>query len=327
MLSGSFVLFALATITNNVGKIVNVSWNMLVVEDADNEQRLAAFNLLGIINIATGVIIPVAGIVVNVYGVVASERIFCIFAVISMGTMILVRNRFYKETAAGIRILEENRINPVKGSLKNIFPLKAAAEYKKNPAAIVVFCVYVLFYAYVPLGTINSLYFAPYMTEYLKLDKSSISVLGGIYSAVMFCVFVFVIPLISKYNKTANMVAGLLVQIAALLLLILIPSGSLAAAILCITLFAAGFGIVKPFIDSIFAEMTEGRERAGIYSIVFTVTCVVVALIGFVSGGIYDLNPRLIYVMSIIILLACVIILPFSGISRLQKRDELKYDA
>ena len=320
-LSNSFLLFALATVANNVTRIVGVSWNMMIIEDADNEQRLAAYNLIGIINIATGVIIPLAGIIVNIYGVVSSERIFLVFAFISMSAMIILRNRLYKETSTGKRILEENRLNPVKNSFKSILPLKAAVEYKKNPVAILVFLLYILFNAYLPLGTINSLYFVPYMTEVMDLDESSVSILGGVYSAAMFVVFVFIVPLIGRFSKTANLIVGLLIQVASILLLILIPSGSLLQASVCIILFALGFGIFRPFIDLLFAEVTEGRERAGIYSIVFTFTCVVTALIGFVSGSIYAFNPRLIYIMSIAILLICILVLLIFEKIRIKQTD------
>lgn len=309
IISNNFWLFALTAISNNVGRIVQVSWNMMVIEDADNEQRLAAFNILNIINLSAGVIIPVAGIFVNAFGVVRSERIFLVFAVLSMTVMVLARNHFYSETKTGQHILDEHRKNPVKISLKNIFPLKAAGAYRKSPVTVMAICVFVLFNVYLPLGTFGSLYFAPYMTEVLMLGKSTISILGGVYSVTMFIVFVFVIPVINRFPKTLNMLIGLIIQAVSLFSLIVIPAGSLIVTVLCITLFAVGFGVFRPFIDSLLAEVTEGRERAGIYSIVNTITCIATAVVGFVSGSIYLFNPRLLYIVSIIILLICAGIL------------------
>ncbi len=308
-LSNSFWIFALATVTNSLGRIVGVSWNLMVVEDADNAQRVAAFNLLNIITISTGVLIPLGGILVNAYGVVEAERIFLLFAAISMALMIILRNHFYRETKIGQQILEENRKNPVKIHMRGLLQLKAAGVFKRSSAAAMAACVYILFNLYLPLGTLNSLYFAPYVTEVLHLDKSRISILGGAFSAVIFVIFVFLNPIISKFNTKINMIVGLVIQSAALLLLIAIPEGSLVAALLCIILFGVGFGLFRPFVDSLLAEVTEGKERAGIYSIVNTFTCLSTALVGFVSGSIYIFNPRLIYVGSMVILLVCVVIL------------------
>lgn len=309
LISGSFIMFAVATVLNSMGKIVGVSWNLMVVEDADNEQRIAAFNLLNIINIATGVIIPVAGAFVGAYGVVTAERIFLAYGVISMSVMILLRNHFYSETRIGQQILDEQKKNPVPFSLKSLIPIKAAAAFKGNPRAVIAAMVYILYFVYFPLGTFNSLYFAPFMTEVLKLGKSSISVLGGVYSGVMLFVFVFIVPAIAKRSNTRNMQFGLLIQAASLFCLIIIPAGSLVKVISCIGVYAVGFGIFRPFLDSMLAEVTEGNERAGIYSLVNTVTCVITALLGFVSGSIYVLNPRILYIISIAILLASVVLL------------------
>jgi MFS family permease len=308
-ISNSFWMFALATITNSLVRIVSVAWNLMIIEDANNEERVAAFNLLNIINIATGIIIPVAGILVNAYGVVVSERVFLIFAAISMSIMILLRNHFYKETSVGKHLLEEHKKNPVKNSIKTVLPFKAAAIISKKPAAIMVISVFILFNIYIPLGTLNSLYFAPYMTEVLMLGKSIISILGGVYSAAMLLVFVFVVPYISRLNNTYVMISGLIIQGISLFLLTVIPAGNLLAAILCMVLYAVGFGIFRPYIDTLLAEVTEGNDRAGIYAIVNTVTCTATALIGFVSGSMYILNPRLIYIVSIVILVTSVVIL------------------
>ncbi len=319
LISNSFILFAFATLVNSFGRIVGVSWNLMVVEDADNEQRVSAFNLLNIINIATGIIIPLAGLLVSAYGVVISERIFLIYAAISMTIMIILRNRMYKETAVGQHILDEKKKNPVKISLGSILPFKSAAVFRGNPKAIVGASVYILFFIYIPLGTFNSLFFAPFMTEVLGLDKSSISLLGGVYSGVMLLVFVFVIPLVSKRNNTRNMQLGLVIQVISLLTLIVIPTGNMTATVLCIGVYAAGFGIFRPFVDSMFAEISEGRERAGIYSLIGTITCIATALIGFVSGSIYKYEPRLIYVMSIVILGISFILL--SVYHKLKKKE------
>ncbi len=319
LISNSFILFALATLLNSFTRIVNVSWNLMVVEDADNEQRVSAFNLLNIINIATGIIIPLAGLLVSAFGVVISERIFLTYAAISMTTMIILRNHLYRETSVGQHILDERRKSPVKISLKSMLPFKSAVVFRDNPKAIIGALVYALFFIYMPLGTFNSLFFAPFMTEVLGLDRSSISLLGGVYSGVMLVIFVFIIPIVSRLNNNRNMQFGLAVQAVSLALLIIIPTGSMTATVLCIGTYAVGFGIFRPFVDSLFAEISEGRERAGIYSLINTVTCIITALIGFVSGSIYRYEPRLIYVLSIVILL--IIISLLAAYNKLKKRD------
>ena len=308
-ISNNFALFALATFLNSFSKLVQVSWNLMVIEDADNKQRIAAFSLFNFINIISGLTVPLAGVLVGAYGVVTAERIFLVFGMISMSTMIILRNHFYKETRIGQSIINERKKNPVPLYWKNIIPFRAAVLLRGNVKAITAALVYVLFFIYIPLGTVQSLYFAPYMMEFMNLDEFSISILGGVYSGVVLFALIFIIPVIARYNNARNIMYGLAIQAVSLFLLIMLPTGSLPATILCIGTYALGFGICRPFIDTMLAEATEGNERAGIYSLINTVACAATAVLGFASGSIYLLDPRFIYIVSIAILTVCIVLL------------------
>jgi hypothetical protein len=216
---------------------------MMIVEDSDNEQRVAAYNLVNVINISAGIIIPVTGIFVDAYGIVTSERLFLAISIISMTIMVFTRNILLKETSTGQKILDEIKENPKPFRLKDVIPFKSAAVFRGNPKAVVAVLVYVLFFIYMPLGSFNSLYFAPFMTEVLGLGKSSVSLLGGAYSAVMLVVFVFVVPVISRSNNSVNMQLGFAIQAVSLLAVIIIPGKNLIAAVLSIGVYAVGFGM------------------------------------------------------------------------------------
>jgi MFS family permease len=310
-LSSSFWGFLIASVVNQVTRIVAVSWNLMLIEDADNDQRIAAFNLINITSIATGILTPLSGILVRNMGIIPAEKTFLLVASISMAFMMITRNIFYRETRVGQKILEKHQ----KKSFREIFrvmPYKGAfAVISKKPEIALILGIFVLFNIYLPIGTHNSLYFAPFMTEVLGIDKSLVSILGGINAAVMLLVFIFIIPFISRYNKHFNMIAGLSVQALALLLLVLLPEKRLLLTSVCIIIYAEGFGIFRPFIDAIFAEATEGEERAEIYSFYHTLTSVFSAFVGLSSGYLYVYNPRSLYIVSIAILALCVFLIRY----------------
>ena len=226
-----------------------------------------------------------------------------------MTAMMIMRNHFYAETKVGLQKMAENKGKSFRDYFRQGFFKPTLEVLAQRPKAIMVMLVIVLFNVYLPIGTFSSLYFAPYVTDVLGIGKSTVSILGGVYSVTMLVVFIFINPVITRFNNMSNMVTGLLLQVLSLLMLITIPQNSLIMAILCVALFAIGFSIFKPFVDSLLAEVTEGKERAGIYAIVNALTCVVTAVIGFVSGYLYSFNPRAIYIVSILILFACVSIL------------------
>lgn len=307
LVSRSFWMFALAQVMNGVSKIVSVSWNLMVVEDATPREQVAAYNLLNAINISVGVITPLAGIFIKQLGIVHGEQILIGFASLSMMTMILLRNHFYRETKIGQEILNERRKNrPAKTGSRWKPDFSLLYTLKEKPRVIKVLALSILFNAYLPIGTYLSLYYAPYLTEALKLDKSAIAVLGGVNAAVMLFVFIFIAPRLPHAKRFSLMVSGLILQILALALFISIPSAHFGLTIFCVALFALGYGVVKPFNDAVLAEVSEGRERAGIYTIHNTAVSILSAGLGIASGYLYEIRPALIYLISIGILIGCI---------------------
>ncbi|NLZ53508.1 MAG: MFS transporter, partial [Thermoanaerobacteraceae bacterium] len=169
--------------------------------------------------------------------------------------------------------------------------------------------VAILFNIYMTIGTHLSLYFAPYMSEVLGIEKPLISLLGVANSATMIITLVFINPYISGQNPIKNMKFALILQALSLFLLTIISGNNFIIVVFCIMIFAVGYGIFKPFVDSMLAKLTEGNTRAIIYSLVNTGISALSAAMGLVSGYIYDLNPRLIYMISIAILTVCMVIL------------------
>ena len=304
MISNNFWLFALATVVNSLVRIVFVSWNLMVVEDADCKQQITAYTLLNIINISVGIITPLAGLMVSGLGIVKAERIIMGFAVVSMTAMIFLRNHFYTETKVGQEVLEHRRTQ--KTALDKGERVLELAKFQFKPALKTFLVASVLFNAYIPIGGFSSLYFAPYLTEALKLNKSIIALMGGIFAATMFLVLVIGMPLIHRINRINGVITGILIQMLAMGLLVLIPTRSLLAVIITVIVFAAGFGITKPLFDSMLAEYTEGRSRARLYALNNSLISVVSAILGFGSGYLFHIQPALIYVLSLLLLLMCL---------------------
>lgn len=307
LISGSFWMFALAQVINGMVRITAVSWNLMVVEDASVPEQVAAYNLINAINISVGIFTPLAGILVKHLGIINGEKFLLGFAVISMTAMVLLRNHYYRETKVGREILDERKQHLKQQSNQRWkFDLSLLQSLTKKPMIIMALALSILFNAYIPIGTFLSLYYAPFLTEVLKLDKSAISVLGGLNALVMLLVFTFLTPRLSHEKRFSYMAVGLVFQIMALIMFITIPTAKFWLAIISVVLFALGYGVVKPFNDSVLAEVTPGKERAGIYAIHNTAVSISCAGMGFASGYLYKSNPALIYIISIGILLLCI---------------------
>lgn len=305
----NFWMFALGTAINSLSRITGVSWNLMVVEDASEEDTLTAYNLFNITNIALGVITPLAGLIIKWAGIVSGERILLGFTVVSMTVMMLGRNYYYRETRIGKRVLAERRRGKKKFSLHLGHFQDTFVTLKMKPLLWIVIGVVVLFNAYMPIGTFSSLYYAPYLTEALQLDKLDIAFLGGLGAAAIFFILVFVTPSFPYQHRIKYMTTGFAIQILALLWFIFSPPGSLLSAALCVVLFAVGYGVAKPFLDTFLPAYTDGKERSGIFALHNTLISLLGAAGGFVSGFLYNLKPQYIYYLSIAVLLLCIILL------------------
>ena len=306
LISRSLTMFIIATIVNNVTKVTGVSWNLMVIEDADSEQRKSAFNLLNIINISLGIITPIGGLVVARYGIVRAERYFIIFAMLSMTAMFFIRNSKYVETKVGQQILNEHKNFNFKERLKKGIYKGTFKQLSSNKRLRIAMAVQILFNLIIPLGAYNSMYFLPYMTDYLGIDKAAASILGGVYAGVMLLCFVYNANTARK-NIPASILTGLFLQTAAFFWITMLPHGMMIYAVLAVGIYSFGHGIFMPFFSTLLADISEGKERAGIYSLLNTVTAILSAIIGSVSGFIYAADPRYVFYLTAFITALCFI--------------------
>src|SRR5690606_6068895 len=125
------------------------------------------------------------------------------FAFISMTTLIFVRNHFLTETKTGEKFLNQNKANKDRKPLGDIIirPYADSARYlKKDPVAMITVIANIVFYIYFYIGTNNSLYFAPYLTDVLRLNEFDVSIIGSIYAAGMLFSMIVINPLAQRTN-------------------------------------------------------------------------------------------------------------------------------
>lgn len=323
-ISGSFWFSLIAVILTNANRIMSIAYYLVMVEDANDEQRIIAFNLFNIITIAAGIFIPVAGFLVNRYGLVRTEKFFLVFSFISMTTLIILRNIFLKETETGKEILKKNREQRFSFN-KIAKPYIDSGKYlRKKPVTFLTVIANIIFYIYYMIGTNNSLYFAPYLADVLNLNEFNVSVIGSVYAAGMLFAMLVINPLIQKFNIFLNLIIGTILNIIGLFLLVLIPGGSLSLAVISTLVTSLGFGILKSLIDAALAITTEGESRSGIYSIANLFSGILGSITSGLIGILYPLNPRSVYITSILLLFISLFCFVFIIIRFAEERQTSK---
>ena len=308
----SFTGALIAQVLFNSSRIMNVAYYLVMIEDEDDECRVVAFNLFNILTIVAGLVMPLAGILVDKYGLVEMERIFLMASFLIMGGMIIVRHMLLKETRVGKAIRERARTEKQKLSVKEMWrPYAEAFRFLlKSKVTMAIVLSNIFFCVYMNLGTNYSLYFVPYFTDRLGMDTMQTSTLGGIYYAGMLLAMICINPLTAKRGIAGSVVLSAVVSLVGMALMIFIPSGIFWLSIVAVMVLAIGYGMLKSGVDGAMAVYSESECRSGIYSINNLLSSGLSLVVTAICATLYAVAPGWLHVLNaimVVLILVCML--------------------
>ena len=314
LFSRNFFFALLAVILFNSNKIMSIAYYLVMIEDSDEESRIVAFNLFNIITVAAGLLIPLAGIFVDRYGMVATERVFLIVSFLMMTAMILFRNMLLRETAIGEKLRAAAAGKGPGAFFREAYkPYGDALSFLlRNRAALLFVLINILFYVYMNLGTNYSLYFVPYFTDRLGMDAMQSSVLGSVYYGGMLFAMILINPLFGRRGLIFGVRMSALVTLLGLVALVVIPAKAYALAIASTLVMALGYGMLKSEVDGGLAVYTGSEYQSGVYALANLVSSGLGIVVTALCAVLYPLSPRWLYILCsvlvfLILLGACLV--------------------
>jgi len=313
-LSGSLAAAMIAMILFNSNKIMSVGFYLLMIEDADDEERIVAFNLFNIIYVAAGLLIPLAGVFVTRYGLVEAERVFLISSFIILTAITIVRNAMFKETSVGRKILSargQKKAGFFKGSLKpyvEAFRFLAGSRH-----ATCILAANVFFFVYLNLGTHYSLYFVPYFSDRLGMDTMQSSMLGSVYYGGMLGAMILINPLIGKARLMKGLYVSAVICLIGLVLLVTIPAGIIAVAVCAVLIMSVGYGMLKSGLDGALAVASEGEARSGVYSLANLLSSGLGIAVTSLCAALYNRFAGWVYILCAIMVTGVILCLLLTG--------------
>ena len=269
-LADSFFLALVAMVLFNANRLMSVAYYLVMIEDAEDEGRIVAFNLFNGITVVAGLLLPIGGIIVERFGLVKAESAFLLISFSVMTVMILIRHRLLKETRVGEKVRQEVRAEKISfgALLKGLWkPYRDAIRFLlKDERVRTVVLANVFYCVYMNLGTNYSLYFVPYFADRLGMDTMQSSVLGSVYYGGMLAAMIFINPLFGRGNIIRGIILSCGVSLAGMALMVGIPGGMYGPAILATLILAVGYGMLKSSADGAMAIYSESEYRSGIYS-------------------------------------------------------------
>ena len=314
LFSKNFFFAPLDVILFDSNNSTSIAYYLVMIQDSDEESRIVAFNLFNIITVAAGLLIPIAGIFVDKYGVVATERVFLIVSFLMMTAMILFRNMLLKETAIGEKLRAASAGKGLGAFFREAYKPygDAMAFLRRNRAALLFVLINILFYVYMNLGSNYSLYFVPYFTDRLGMDAMQSSVLGSVYYGGMLFAMILINPLFGRRGLIFGVRMSALVTLLGLVALVVIPAKAYALAIAATLVMALGYGMLKSEVDGGLAVYTGSEYQSGVYALANLFSSGLGIVVTALCAVLYPHSPRWLYILCsilvfLILLGACLV--------------------
>ena len=297
-ISRSFAWFIVAAVTNAVVRIVYVSWNLLISEDADEEQRSTIFGYINIIGTFGGFTTFAGGMIIARLGIISAMRgIFWVGAVI-LSAMFILRFLGTRETKTGAYLKEKS-----KG--ENFFKLVGqqvpkAVHALRDPFFRRMTGIYFIGNAVLSIDFFRILY----MKDEKGLSSFVVSAIPALSALVSIIIFFFILPRQKALKTREHLSNSFLACMVAQLLFIIMPKGSPLAAILIFPTLQASYALFQTFRDTLFMNGTDDDQKSDRFSFIQALMMLFSIPMGWLSGLLYTAAPQLPFIAASLLYLA-----------------------
>lgn len=276
--------------------VVFPSFECLFVEDVAENQRPAVFGVLQFLMAAGSLLAPLAGLFVARNGMVAGGRIIML-STAGMSVMIaIVRQLTLRETSMGRERMAVTAASSMGGMIKDYTgAIRAIASDRRVWSFLGVRI----------LGSASGVVWGTYAMIFLTAEKgaglpeSSISFVPALSAVVTLATVLFSARWISGRYLFINMVVGQLFWLFGALVFLMSPVRPLLMAALWTILNAVSIVLFQPAGMSYWANITDERQRALIFSTATALISLFTIPIGPLAGYMYQVSPRMPFLFAI----------------------------
>ncbi len=303
----SFVWFLVAAVLNALVRIVIVSWNMLITEDAQAGQRSTIHGWMYLIGSTGGIVTFVGGLFVASKGVLSALPVIYVLGSVSMTMLFLIRHFTTLETKAGRILMEKKKGKPFLPELFAQFSLaRRALADRRFLASLCVFVIANVIYT-------MDFYRVLFLGEVKRIAPVVVALIPAVGALLSLAVFFLLIPKLearspsgNQYGKDARILSfASLFCAACQAAVIFLPESSALPAILAVGMIQSGYIVLQTFRDAVFMNGTGELDRGSLYSLVQALTFLVSIPAGWLGGWLYSKDPVFPFIVSLVLYLCC----------------------
>ena len=291
-LSRNFIWFMVAAVSNSVVRIVHVSWNLLISEDANDEQRTTIFSWINIIGTFTGFATFAGGMIIDRFGVVPSMRIIFAAGALILTLMFFLRFFGTRETAAGEFLKKKT-----KG--ENLFrlvgqQLPKAGQALRDPFFVKMTGIYFIGNAVISIDFFRILY----LKEQKLLSSFVISAVPALTAFASIFVFFFILPRQKKLRNQDHLANSFLLCMVSQLLFMFMPKESALAVMFIFPSLQVSYALFQTFRDTVFMNGTGPEHKSERFSLIQGLMMLFSVPMGWLAGLLYSISPHLPFLLA-----------------------------
>ena len=302
-ISQNFTYFVIAALINSTWRISMVSWGCLLVEDTDPKQLVEIYTWIYIAGTLSVFFAPLAGVLINAYSLVPTQRALYAFAFVMMTAKFVTMNRMVKETRQGMVRMSETRgqsLFQLLGEYHGVFRQILAARQTLYTIGIMMIMS--------AAQLVNNTFWSILVTQRLHIPAQHIAYYPFARSLIMLVFFFLVTPRVRDMHFRNPMLVGLAGFITSQALLITMPEKSYLLLLLSTLIDACSYAAVGTQLDRMLVVTVDPEERARIVAIIYVMVIAVTSPFGWIAGELSSISKVLPFALNIVLFAAAAIL-------------------
>lgn len=281
----NFVWFMIAIIFNSAVRVVTVSWNLLLTEDAPKDKMVKVYAIVNIIGSCGGFITLAAGLLLDGFGVVPVMRWTYGLGAFFMTVMFFLRNAMCTETANGQRLIVQNRTVPLwKLTIQQLLNFRSAAHDGHFVLLGIAFLISTA------VGSFNFFQII-HLTDHLGYTKTQLAVVPAVNSLIGIILILLVIPRIPKSAERIGLLTGFLLCMISAASFLFLGRDMLLIVLLVQAIGAAAFLFLLTYLNSVFMNSVTESHKAELFGLVQMLSMLFSIPTGYLAGLLFTANP------------------------------------
>ena len=286
----SFEWFVAAAMCNGLWRITGVTFGLLSVEDAPQDQLVGIFSLSELMSLFSAFFAPISKVCVDIWGIVPTMRVIYAISCTLMVTKFILLFFITKETQVGLRRMQET---------KNVSPFALLWDCRrvfwnllKSKEMLLTIGILV---SYNVVQSLNSSFWSVIVTQRMGVSKADVSLYAMIRQVLQLSIIIFIVPKFSSKRFKNPMLLSWCLFALAQLVIIITPVGFSAAPVLMVAsaaLEGVAIACMSPVLESLVYINSDPEERSRILGMVYAIMLLIMTVFPTIAGALSEWDVR-----------------------------------